>query len=99
MRFMSFLAMNLSRWMHPDEKKASGQGRCGDCDHFNNDPAMLEDYFKGIGSLSSVRGCSRGDAGICSFHNRYLLPVHSCPDFVRRPDKPGAKKDRTSPEA
>ncbi len=45
---------------------------------------MLEEYFKGIGSLSSVRGCSRGDAGICSFHNQYLLPVHSCSDFVRK---------------
>jgi hypothetical protein len=47
---------------------------------------VLEEHFKGINSLSSVRGCSRGDAGICSFHNRYLLPVHSCSDFVRKPD-------------
>lgn len=84
MHFIRFLIMNLSRWMHLDKKEASGQSRCGNCEHFNNDPVVLEEYFKGIGSLSSVRGCSRGDAGICSFHNRYLLPVHSCSDFVRK---------------
>jgi len=92
MRFITLLAMNLSRWMHPGKKKASDQGQCGDCEHFNNDPAMLEEYFKGIGSLSSVRGCSRGDAGICSVHNQYLLPVHSCPDFVRKHVAPGIEK-------
>jgi hypothetical protein len=86
MRFISFLVMNLSRWMHPGKKETSGQGQCGNCEHFNNDPAVLEEYFKGIGSLSSVRGCSRGDAGICSFHDQYLLPVHSCSDFTRKPD-------------
>jgi hypothetical protein len=88
MRFISFLAMNLSRWMPFGKKDTSRRSQCGDCEHFNNDPAMLEEYFKGIGSLSSVRGCSRGDAGICSFHNQYLLPVHSCQDFVlKRPSR------------
>jgi hypothetical protein len=61
---------------------AEKENQCGNCKHFENDPAMLEEYFKGINSLSSVRGCSRGDAGICSFHKRYLLPIHSCSDFV-----------------
>lgn len=88
MRFIRFLIMNLSRWKPPGKKDASGQRQCGYCEHFNNDPAVLEEYFKGIGSLSSVRGCSRGDAGICSFHNQYLLPVHSCADFVQKPDAP-----------
>ncbi|MEW6328161.1 MAG: hypothetical protein AB1487_11325 [Thermodesulfobacteriota bacterium] len=57
---------------------------CGNCRHFDNDPLMLEGVFKGINILSSVHGCSRGDAGICGLHNLYLLPVHSCPDFMRR---------------
>jgi hypothetical protein len=61
---------------------AEKEKRCGNCRHFEDDPAVLEEYFKGINSLSSVRGSSRGDAGICSFHKRYLLPVHSCSDFV-----------------
>ncbi|MDD5167698.1 MAG: hypothetical protein PHN75_02695 [Syntrophales bacterium] len=58
---------------------------CRNCGHFNNDPAMLEDLFRGINALSSVRGSSRGDGGICKLHDRYLLPVHSCSDFARRP--------------
>ena len=45
---------------------------------------MLEDTFKGINILSSVHGCSRGDAGICALHNLYLLPSHGCPDFQQR---------------
>jgi hypothetical protein len=58
-----------------------GEVQCGDCEHFDNTPRMLEETFKGINALSSVYGCSRGDAGICRFHSRYLLPIHSCPDF------------------
>ncbi len=59
---------------------------CASCKHFVDDPAVLEALFKGINSLSSVRGESRGDAGICRLHDRYLLPVHSCPEFVRKSD-------------
>jgi hypothetical protein len=84
MRFIRFLIMNLSRWTHFGRKETSGQNQCGNCEHFNNDPVMLEEYFKGIGIFSSVRGCSRGDAGICSIQSRYLLPVHSCSDFVQK---------------
>jgi len=57
---------------------------CGNCQHFDDDPQRLEEAFPGINSLSSVRGCSRGDAGICNYRNLYLLPVHSCPDFLRK---------------
>jgi hypothetical protein len=62
----------------------SDEERCKNCEHFANDPAMLEEAFKGINALSSVHGCSRGDAGICRYHDRYLLPIHSCPDFRRK---------------
>ena len=54
---------------------------CRDCKHFDNDPLTLEDIFKGINILSSVHGCSRGDAGLCLLHDLYLLPCHSCRDF------------------
>ncbi|MDY6954030.1 MAG: hypothetical protein SWE60_21205 [Thermodesulfobacteriota bacterium] len=59
---------------------------CGYCKHFNNDPLMLEEIFKGINILSSVHGSCRGDAGICALHDRYLLPTHSCPDFEEKDD-------------
>ena len=58
---------------------------CGTCIHFQDDPAVLEERFAGIGALSSVRGDSRGDAGICTRHGRYLLPVHTCPEFTPKP--------------
>ena len=51
---------------------------------------MLEQTFKGINILSSVHGCSRGDAGICALHDLYLFSSHTCPDFQER--------DRTMPE-
>lgn len=58
--------------------------RCGNCAHFTDAPQVLEETFKGINGLSSVYGCSRGDAGICLFHDQYLLPVHSCSDFLKK---------------
>jgi hypothetical protein len=68
-----------------DRGKKSPDGKCcGNCAHFDNNPITLEEAFKGINILSSVHGCSRGDAGICTVHDRYLLPMHSCPDFLRK---------------
>ena len=61
---------------------AEKENRCGNCRHFEDDPAVLEELFKGIGALSSTRGDSRGNAGVCKLKDRYLLPVHSCPDFT-----------------
>jgi len=58
--------------------------KCGACEHFNNDPLLLERTFKGINILSSVHGSSRGDAGICDLHDLYLLPLHSCSDYKER---------------
>ena len=54
---------------------------CGDCAWFDNDPLRLERIFKGINILSSMYGSTRGDAGLCGRHERFLLPVYSCPDF------------------
>ena len=65
---------------------AEKENRCGNSRHFEDDPTVLEELFKGIGAFSSTRGDSRGDAGICSLHKRYLLPVHSCSDFVQKSD-------------
>ena len=65
---------------------AEKENRCGNCRHFEDDPAVLEELFKGIGAFSSTCDDSRGDAGICKLRDQYLLPVHSCSDFVRKPD-------------
>jgi hypothetical protein len=65
-------------------QKRAVEESCGVCEHFNNEPLMLEELFSGINILSSVHGCSRGDAGICRLHDRYLLPSHCCRDFSKK---------------
>lgn len=65
---------------------AEKENRCGNCRHFEDKPAVLEELFKGIGAFSSARGDSRGDTGNCKPGDQYLPPVHSCSDFVRKPD-------------
>ncbi|HBJ75137.1 MAG TPA: hypothetical protein DDY86_06430 [Syntrophaceae bacterium] len=77
-------AMSRPRSLPFGDPDPSYGKRCGNCAHFTDAPQVLEESFKGINSLSSVYGCSRGNAGICLFHNRYLLPVHSCPDFLKK---------------
>jgi len=79
--------MTLFRWIVSCLKKTADSHCCGHCRHFNNTPEVLEDQFKGINILSSVHGSTRGDGGICTLHNRYLLPVHSCPEFKQREER------------
>ena len=57
---------------------------CGKCRYFNDDPRFLEEAFRGVNALSSVHGDSRGDSGICTRHGRYLLPSHTCSDFLKK---------------
>lgn len=57
-------------------------GRCGSCAHFRNDPAFLETVFKGLTSMSSGYGSTRGDDGICLLHNRHLSARASCAKYA-----------------
>ena len=57
------------------------QGRCGTCAHFCNDPAFLETVFKGLTSMSSGYGSTRGDDGICLLHDRHLSARASCAKY------------------
>jgi len=70
--------------MTPHAAKESDERCCGCCEHFTDSPRVLEEAFKGINGLSSLYGCSRGDAGICLFHDRFLLPIHTCSDFRKK---------------
>jgi hypothetical protein len=76
--------MNIFRRLLFGAGKAPDLRCCRNCDHFNNEPAMLEEHFNGVNILSSVRGSSRGDAGICKLHDQYLLPVHGCTKFMQK---------------
>ncbi len=68
----------------PEAADPADERRCGRCEHFTDSPRVLEAAFPGINGLSSLYGCSRGDAGICLLHDRYLLPLHSCADFRKK---------------
>jgi len=76
--------------------KASAQNRCGSCLHFRNDPAFLEAAFKGLTSMSSGYGSTRGEDGICLLHDRYLSARSSCAKYSAAPIHPAdiARVDR-----
>jgi len=54
---------------------------CGSCRHFRNDAAYVEAALAGLTSLSSARGSTRCDDGICLLHGRYLSARSLCRDF------------------
>jgi len=63
------------------KKKSDKTITCNDCKFFNNDPKKLELLFPGILILSSFYSSSRGDAGICNYHDLFLLPGRICEQF------------------
>ncbi len=69
---------------------AIGQGfnkimtTCKECKFFDNDPESLESTFPGFKILGSAYSSARGDAGICNFHNLFLLPGKACPEFEKK---------------
>ena len=63
------------------KKKSDMTITCNDCRFFNNDPKKIELLFPGILILSSFHSSSRGDAGICEYHDLFLLPGRICEQF------------------
>jgi hypothetical protein len=45
---------------------------CGTCKHFRNDPAHIEEAFRGLTSFSSGYASARADDGLCTKHDLYL---------------------------
>jgi|GEM_PF-965414 len=70
------------------KKRSNKTITCNDCEFFNNDPKKLESLFPGILILSSFYSSSRGDAGICSYHDLFLLPGSICKQFKRKNVQP-----------
>jgi hypothetical protein len=66
------------------KKKSNKTITCNDCKFFNNDPKILESLFPGILILSSFHSSSRGDAGICEYHDLFLLPGRICEQFKNK---------------
>jgi hypothetical protein len=63
------------------KKKVDKTIKCNDCKFFNNDPKILECLFPGILILSSFYSSSRGDAGICEYHDLFPLSDKICKQF------------------
>jgi hypothetical protein len=57
---------------------------CANCRHFVDDPEVLERELPGINILSSTMGDTRGDQGICTFHEQLLAPTMTCENFWAR---------------
>ncbi len=61
---------------------AERREQCLSCRHFRNDPAYLETVFRGLSSLGSGYGSTRGDDGLCLRHDRYLTAHSWCAEFT-----------------
>ena len=68
----------------------SAHGTCGDCVHFENDPARIEAMIPGLTTMGSARASVRADDGICGVHDRIVTPRDGCGQFALKadPDRP-----------
>jgi len=55
--------------------------QCKQCNHFENDPDIIEKTFKGLTTLSSGYASVRAGDGLCNLLNRYLSSKDSCANF------------------
>jgi hypothetical protein len=60
------------------------QRACGNCVHFQNDPAALEKAWPGLTSMSSGFASVRAHDGLCERHDLYLSNLDGCGDFSLR---------------
>ena len=56
--------------------------RCETCRHFRNDPAYIEEAFRGLTSFSSGYASARAEDGLCTKHDLYLSADCQCPDYT-----------------
>jgi len=54
---------------------------CQHCVHFENDPAVVEEAYRGLTAMSSGFASVRDRDGFCGRHQLYLSARDSCPDL------------------
>jgi len=59
--------------------------RCETCKYFRNDPAYIEEAFRGLTSFSSGYASARADDGLCTQHDLYLAADCVCPRHKPKP--------------
>ena len=57
---------------------------CRDCIHFQNHPALIEDVYPGLTTMSSGFASVRDRDGICNYHELYLSARDGCRHFTPR---------------
>jgi len=57
---------------------------CQKCIHFKNDPALIEETYPGLTSMSSGYASVRDKDGLCDHHDLYLSAHDTCPSFSLR---------------
>lgn len=66
---------------------------CQKCVYFKNDPAFIEETYRGLTILSSGFASVRDQDGFCSYHELYLSAQDSCQHFA--PCTPGLNQEKT----
>ena len=57
---------------------------CQSCAHFQNDPALIEEIYHGLTTMSSGFASVRDRDGICNYHQLYLSARDGCQRFTPR---------------
>ncbi|MHB8207497.1 hypothetical protein [Mucilaginibacter sp.] len=57
---------------------------CGQCVHFQSDPAIIEAAYPGLKTMSSGYASVRDQDGLCNYNQLYLSARDSCPHFTLR---------------
>ena len=65
-----------------ETNRASVRAACGRCQHFENDPGVLEETFPGFTSMGSGYASVRAQDGLCRHHGIYLSADDHCPSFL-----------------
>jgi hypothetical protein len=55
---------------------------CQGCAHFQNDPAVIEEVYRGLTAMSSGFASVRDRDGLCDYHQIYLSARDSCASFA-----------------
>ena len=55
--------------------------RCGNCIHFANAPAAMEEALPGLATMGSGFGSVRAQDGLCTLHDYYLAAWDRCARF------------------
>jgi hypothetical protein len=61
---------------------------CKNCEHFQNDPALIEKTYPGLTIISSGYASVRDQDGLCNYNQLYLSARDSCPHFASRTFRP-----------